>query len=133
MTAVQVIVIPRLDDYRPQAEFARRASQHVPPGQTIYIIDHPETRDLADPEQRPEPYVVYYLRPTAWRYRNEEEFRKFAGRQLRHAEGLYAIVTEKQLPPLQSLGKIEQLDRCAGMRKREKENQRLILIRITAN
>jgi len=132
VAGVQLLVIPRFDDFKPQADFARRAAVHVPAGQRIYIIDHPDRRTtLDDPRPRPEPYVAYHLRPPIWRFRNEKEFAAFAaGRLGQTGAAIYVVATEAQRRAIAPLGNITVLDRCAGLRRGETEMHRLLLLKI---
>lgn len=131
VVALQLLAMPRFDEWRPQADFARRAAAHVPAEEKIYIIDHPDRRTgLDDPRPRPEPYVAYHLRPPIWRFRNEREFAAFAAPRIAGGQTLYAVATEAQRQALASLGDMSVLDRCAGLRRGEKEPHRLLLLKM---
>jgi 4-amino-4-deoxy-L-arabinose transferase-like glycosyltransferase len=95
---VQILIIPLVDDYKPDADLARAANGIAPGAATIYIID---------PEPRVEPHSAWYLRPPIRRFRNVDEF--LANTPGRAGEKIYVITNTAQSTKMGERGTVQTL------------------------
>jgi 4-amino-4-deoxy-L-arabinose transferase-like glycosyltransferase len=118
---VQLLIIPIVDDYKPDADLARSANNIAPNATKIYIID---------PEPHVEPHSAWYLRPPIWRFRNVDEL--LASAPARAGEKLYVITDTSQRTRMAERGTVQTL----AIRQNElgKSNPRdLILVSYVQN
>lgn len=115
---VQSWIMPVQDDYKFQADFARIVNGRVPPGNPIYM--------LGDREEEQEAEYAYYLRFPMQRLTSVADLpvTKWSG-------PIYAIAPARIQPELEIIGTPTILARCAGLRLKETEADRLDLLRIT--
>ena len=115
---VVIWIIPRQEGYRFAAELAQRAAAHVPPDQTIWLID-------ATPGK--EPYAAYYLRPPMARRQTLQSLLDDAPAD----RPIYVLAKREHLDALNNIRTVEVLDQAKELRRRESESERLVLFRIT--
>jgi len=121
---VSMCLLPRFDSYRPLADLARRANGMLPVGQMLYIIDE---------DIEVEPHAAYYLRPPIRRLPSPEAFVAFAGTQSLSAQRpVYVLCITSAQRLLERHFSVEGLDRCAALRRKEREEHRWRLAMITS-
>jgi 4-amino-4-deoxy-L-arabinose transferase-like glycosyltransferase len=114
---IQAWVMPVQDDYKFQADFARVVNGTVPPGATVHLMGHREEEQEAE--------YAYYLRYPMQRLTQVRDLPK-------PDAPVYAIAPAGFLPELSGFGRIQTIAKCQGLRVKETESDRLLLLRITA-
>ncbi|HEV8290796.1 MAG TPA: glycosyltransferase family 39 protein [Tepidisphaeraceae bacterium] len=98
---IQIVVIPKVDDYKLDADLARSANNIVPTGQTIFIID---------PQPQVEPHSAWYLRQPIRRFRDVSDF--LGNVPAEAGQSVYVITNTPQSNTMAQHGAVEILERC---------------------
>lgn len=116
---VQGFVMDDLDSYRPRVEFARRVNALAPADGPIFFVGK-------SPDQ-----AAFYLR---WPIRQVTKMDEFEALLAETPTGrpLHLVAPKARLPRLRTLGSVRVLDRVQSLRRRQREEERLVYVVFSA-
>jgi 4-amino-4-deoxy-L-arabinose transferase-like glycosyltransferase len=115
---VQALVLPKHDGYRLYADLAREANARVPAGQTVWLVGLGEA------------HIAYYIDRPLKRADQPEPF--LADAPAGDAEGgaLWVVCRQALVDDLERAGAVNGVQ-AAAARRRQKDDERLVLVRWT--
>jgi 4-amino-4-deoxy-L-arabinose transferase-like glycosyltransferase len=101
IAAVFTYVMPKHDTYLDQSLLAQRINELVPAGETVYVLELPESQ------------IVYYLERPIVRLDQTQGF--LTALPEKHAGEYYVLGTQKAIGMLQQAGQMSVLDECPSL------------------